>query len=279
MSASQNVLRSIDDDFGVEEYESGATATRSIGGDNRSRAGAKRRPAMRPTVMYALIAIAAVGVVGAIQLAVSLALAQGSYEIAALTNKSTQLSRSTQSLREELTVLESPQYLAEQADKLGMQSSASSTFIRLSDGKKIKTVATLSNAYQQTADTYAMTISGNLIANSNLSTSAAVTTGVSSAVGATKEDLDTAFTSLIGLAQAATSDDTTSTNAAQPQAAVEKSAQPPMSSTTHAEATEAAPQQSLQSAENSTTSGAAKQGTSSGELTLSANQMPTPNSR
>ena len=87
----------------------------------------------RPKVRNWLIVAAVVFVVLVAQLLLSILLAQGSYETSALEQRQKQLSRTTQELTEKLTALESPQYLTEQATKLGMVNSTPAKFLRLSD--------------------------------------------------------------------------------------------------------------------------------------------------
>lgn len=215
------------------------------------------RARRRPTIAYALIALAGVGAIGAIQLGISLSLAQGSYEIASLTNQSVQLGRSTQALQEKLTVLESPQYLAEAATKLGMQSSAETTFIELSDGKQVATVKTLSDAYQRIANNYAISISGNLVANSNLTGTTNTSVISTSAVGATQGKLGSAFGSLLSLL---------------PQGSTNTAAAASITGSTTGSTGSGA-------AEKSQGSGVASASPGAGELSLADNQMPAPHSR
>lgn len=234
------------------------------------------RPARRPSVAYALLLLLAVGVVGAIQLGVSLSLAQGSYEIASLTSQSTQLSRTAQSLQEKLAVYESPQYLAQAAASLGMQSATSATFIRLSDGTAVTNVKTLSDANQKIANQYAITISGNLIANSNLTPATTVT---SSAVASTKTNLGSALTSLIDIVNGTSSASTTSagtatTTGTQATQAAQSADEPPMSSIG-----EATTGESSGSTENTSSTGVASGTNQDGAVSLAENQMPAPNSR
>lgn len=256
-----------DVDTRAEEWDADEAA---LGGEQPAL---RQRPGRRPTAMYALLAVAAVAVVGAIQLAISITLAQGSYEIASLTNESAQLSRTTQSLQETITVRESPQYLAKQAHKLGMTSSANTTFVRLSDGKKVKTVKTLSAAWQRIADSYAITVSGNRIANSNLSNSSSASSETTSAVSGVKDDLESAFGSLLSLAPSTgTSTATTATESTSTTSDEAAQANPPMTSTRGGTQTSG-------SAENAPSNGVASGSESTSDLSLGANQMPAPQTR
>lgn len=88
----------------------------------------------KPRLAYAIIAVAAVAVIVAAQLLLSIALAQGAYEIDAYQLQRAELAREEQKLAEELDRLESPQYLAMNAEALGMVPNTAPVYLRLSDG-------------------------------------------------------------------------------------------------------------------------------------------------
>ncbi|MCU1544991.1 MAG: hypothetical protein JWP30_91 [Homoserinimonas sp.] len=88
----------------------------------------------RPRLAYALIIV--IGLFGVLvaQLLLSIALADGAYQISALQTQQKELSRDRQVVTEELNVLNSPQNLAARAESLGMVSNTSAVFLNLADG-------------------------------------------------------------------------------------------------------------------------------------------------
>lgn len=88
----------------------------------------------KPRLAYAIIAVGAVAVIVVAQLLLSIALAQGAYEIDAYQLQRAELAREEQKLAEDLDRLESPQYLAMNAEALGMVPNADPVYLRLSDG-------------------------------------------------------------------------------------------------------------------------------------------------
>jgi hypothetical protein len=90
----------------------------------------------RPRIVYALATVAGLFALVIAQLLLSIVIADGAYEISSLRTEQRDLSRTAQSLGEQLDLLQSPQNLATQAEDLGMVMSASTPmFLRLSDGK------------------------------------------------------------------------------------------------------------------------------------------------
>ncbi|WP_448004375.1 hypothetical protein [Agromyces bauzanensis] len=87
-----------------------------------------------PRLAYATIAVGAVAVIVVAQLLLSIALAQGAYEIDAYQLRQAELAREEQKLAEDLDRLESPQYLAMNAEALGMVPNTDPVYLRLSDG-------------------------------------------------------------------------------------------------------------------------------------------------
>ena len=85
----------------------------------------------RPRIAYAVVAVAALGILLLAQLGISMVLSQGAYTLNSLSTEQTNLSRTQQSLSEELRVLDSPQNLARNAQALGMVASASPSFLSL----------------------------------------------------------------------------------------------------------------------------------------------------
>ncbi|MDF2573290.1 MAG: hypothetical protein K0S05_202 [Agromyces sp.] len=88
----------------------------------------------KPRLAYAIISVGAVAVIVVAQLLLSIALAQGAYEIDAYQLQRAELAREEQKLAEDLDRLESPQYLAMNAEALGMVPNADPVYLRLSDG-------------------------------------------------------------------------------------------------------------------------------------------------
>ena len=94
----------------------------------------------RPKSFYATVAVVTVFAILLIQLALSLVLSDGAYQISALQNEQRQLARTQDDLSEKLALLNSQQSLATRAESLGMVIGTSSpAFLRLSDGALIGT--------------------------------------------------------------------------------------------------------------------------------------------
>ena len=83
----------------------------------------------RPRVAYAIVAIAALGLLLLAQLGISMALSQGAYTLSSLKTEQTGLTRTQASLSEGLKVLESPQNLARNAQALGMIANATPVYL------------------------------------------------------------------------------------------------------------------------------------------------------
>jgi cell division protein FtsB len=88
----------------------------------------------RPRLAYSLIVIAGLFAVLAAQLLLSIALADGAYQISALQSQQKELNRAQQAVTEQLNVLNSPQNLAARAESLGMVSNNSAVYLNLADG-------------------------------------------------------------------------------------------------------------------------------------------------
>ncbi|GAA1524968.1 hypothetical protein BJ978_002376 [Agromyces terreus] len=88
----------------------------------------------KPRLAYAVIAISGVVFIALAQLLLSIAVTQGAYEIDAYETSQAKLSREQQKLAEDLDRVESPQYLAKNAEALGMVPNTNPVFLRLSDG-------------------------------------------------------------------------------------------------------------------------------------------------
>lgn len=103
--------------------------------------GRRLRPApevdgrRKPKLAYALVALAGIAAIVIAQLLLTLAMTEGAYEADGYETRLVELGRERQKLVEELDRRESPQYLAENAEALGMAPNANApVYLRLSDG-------------------------------------------------------------------------------------------------------------------------------------------------
>jgi len=118
----------------------------------------------RPRIVYALATIGGLFALVIAQLLLSIVIADGAYEISSLRTEQRDLSRTAQSLGEDLDLLQSPQNLAVQAEGLGMVMNGSTpAFLRLSDGK------VLGSANAASEGAKILGAKGSLVANSLLS--------------------------------------------------------------------------------------------------------------
>ena len=89
----------------------------------------------RPKSYYAIMAVASIFLLFMGQLALSLVLSDGAYQISSLQKQQKELSRTEQDLSEKLDLLASPQSLASRAESLGMVlGTGAPVFLRLADG-------------------------------------------------------------------------------------------------------------------------------------------------
>lgn len=88
----------------------------------------------RPRLAYAITALAGIATIVVAQLLLSVAMTEGAYEIDGYKLAQTKLDREAQVLREQIDALESPQFLAANAEALGMVPNAAPVYLRLSDG-------------------------------------------------------------------------------------------------------------------------------------------------
>ncbi|QTX04912.1 hypothetical protein [Agromyces archimandritae] len=104
------------------------------GGSPRLRPAPRPHDRTKPSLGYAVIAVVVfLGIIAA-QLVLSIGLAQGAYELDALRAEHADLDRQSQSLQEDLERVQSPQYLAANAEALGMVPNTNPVYLRLSDG-------------------------------------------------------------------------------------------------------------------------------------------------
>jgi hypothetical protein len=95
-------------------------------------AAAARRA--RPKVAYAVAAVAGVLAMVIAQLLLSVGLSQGAYEIASLQRQETTLGWQKQAVSDDLLEVSSPQFIAANAQALGMVINGTPAYLRLSDG-------------------------------------------------------------------------------------------------------------------------------------------------
>ena len=91
----------------------------------------------RPRAVYALVTVAGLFAILIAQLLLSIVVSDGAYQISSLQQVQKELVRDSQSLTEQLQVLQSPQHLAANAQALGMVTNSSTAFLQLSDGSVI----------------------------------------------------------------------------------------------------------------------------------------------
>lgn len=114
----------------------------------------------RPKLAYAVAAVSGVLVMVIVQLLLSVGLSQGAYEIAALQRQETTLGWQVQSASDELLQVSSPQFIAANAQALGMVINGTPAYLRLSDGAVVGVPAAA------TAETDIPVGAATLVANS-----------------------------------------------------------------------------------------------------------------
>jgi len=87
----------------------------------------------RPKITFALSAVAGVAVIIVAQLLLSVGISQGAYEVSRLQASQTELTRTAESVTEDLVRVSSPQSLAANAEAIGMISNSNPVYLRLSD--------------------------------------------------------------------------------------------------------------------------------------------------
>lgn len=114
----------------------------------------------RPKLVYAIVAVSAIGAVLLGQLLISIFISDGAYDIVHLTQQQTAYQRQQAALNEQLEVAASTQNLVNKAESLGMVSGGSPLFINLSTGA-------VSGA-PSSAQRSLLGSAGNMVANSLL---------------------------------------------------------------------------------------------------------------
>lgn len=108
-----------------------------VSGEVSERLRAMPKPAPiqpRQRAVLPIIAVTSLVVVVAAQLLLGVFLTNGAYEISELKASKTELGRTHAAVSEELVAVQSPQFIAENAEALGMVVNASPVYLRLSDG-------------------------------------------------------------------------------------------------------------------------------------------------
>ena len=93
----------------------------------------------RPRVFYAIVTVGVIFGIIISNLLLSVAVASGAYEIAAMQQSNKELGRSYQTMNQDLDRLSSPQNLAANAEALGMVNNSTPVYLRLSDGAVLGT--------------------------------------------------------------------------------------------------------------------------------------------
>ena len=112
----------------------------------RLRAVEQPLPRRRPRMLYGIVAVAGAVLIAAAQMGLSILTTQTSYELSALTSQQRDLDWQKQMLQDDVAGLSSPQYLAANAQAMGMLTGQAPTYLRLSDNAVIGTAAGLSGA-------------------------------------------------------------------------------------------------------------------------------------
>lgn len=91
-------------------------------------------PRRKPTLVYALVALAGAALIAVAQIGLTIATTQDSFVLADLTAQQRELTLQTHALQEDLAGVSSPQALASKASELGMVVAGTASYLRLSDG-------------------------------------------------------------------------------------------------------------------------------------------------
>jgi hypothetical protein len=84
--------------------------------------------------VYGIVAVVGALAIGAAQMALSILMTQGSYEMSKLNQEQRALTYQKQMLQDDIAGLSSPQFLAANATALGMVIDEAPSYLRLSDG-------------------------------------------------------------------------------------------------------------------------------------------------
>lgn len=100
-------------------------------------------PRRRPRLVYGIVAVSGALLIGGAQMGLSILTTQSSYELSTLSDQQRDLDWQKQMLQDSIAGLSSPQYLAANAEALGMVTGQAPTYLRLSDNAVIGTAAGL----------------------------------------------------------------------------------------------------------------------------------------
>lgn len=141
----------------------------------------------RPRVVYALVTVTGIFAILLTQLLMSIAVADGAYQISALQVEQRDLAREEQAMQERLNTLSSTQNLAANAEALGMVSNTAVAYLSLADGTVIGSPAPASAAQGTLTGA-----TGNLIPNALLADVPLVTAhaGTATTEGADSASVD-----------------------------------------------------------------------------------------
>lgn len=129
----------------------------------------------RPRLAYGIVAVAGAVAIVTAQMMLSVMTTQTSYRIADLTTQQRQATLQRQVLHEDVAGLGSPQYLAANAEAMGMVINQSPSYLRLSDGAIIGTPKAAD--HQSSVAPGGHTIANALIADTPLVTNPHETVG------------------------------------------------------------------------------------------------------
>ncbi len=104
------------------------------------------QPHRRPRLVYGVVAVCGALLIGGAQMGLSILTTQSSYQLSTLTEQQRALDWQKQMLQDGIAGLSSPQYLAANAEALGMVTGQAPTYLRLSDDAIIGTAAGLTGA-------------------------------------------------------------------------------------------------------------------------------------
>jgi len=114
--------------------------------ERRLQALEQPQPRRRPRLVYGIVAVCGALLIGGAQMGLSILTTQSSYELSTLTDQQRDLDWQKQMLQDSIAGLSSPQYLAANAEAMGMVTGQAPTFLRLSDNAIIGTAAGLTGA-------------------------------------------------------------------------------------------------------------------------------------
>ena len=114
--------------------------------ERRLQALEQPEPRRRPRLVYGVVAVCGALLIGGAQMGLSILTTQSSYELSTLSSQQRDLDWQKQMLQDSIAGLSSPQYLAANAEALGMVTGQAPTYLRLSDDAIIGTAAGLTGA-------------------------------------------------------------------------------------------------------------------------------------